>query len=618
MNCTALREWNGFPVCLKLQNQLHPPLGPASYAQKSLTGSRKGIVYVTARVKLKAIHKTATGISGLDQIMNGGIPTGRATLVCGGPGCGKTVLGMEFLVHGAIQFHEAGVFMAFEETKPELDENFASMRFDLEELCAKKKLYIEHVRVERSEIEETGAYDLEGLFIRLQAALDRVGAKRLVLDTVECLFAGFNDANLLRAELRRLFRWLKDRGVTAIVTAESGDGKITRQGLEEYVADCVILLDHRVADQNSIRRLRVIKYRGSVHGTSEYPFLIGSDGFSVLPLSSLLLNHKATTQRVPSGVPRLDTMLGGKGFFRGSSVLVSGGAGTGKSSLAAHFVDAACRRGERALVFATEQSPEEIIRGMRSIGIDLAPWVKRNLLRFQTNRAGFCGLEKHLVTMHDATAAFAPKIVVVDPITNYGSIGNHDEVKAMLTRLIDLFKSREITALFTSLANAGHENEDSVVGISSLIDTWILLRNLEFNGERNRTIYVLKARGMAHSNQVREFLLTDHGAQIIDVYVGPGGVLTGSARLTQEAKDRAAALDRNQETERQQRSMHQKREQLASQITALRVELDNVESELRRSTNQLKAREAQVSADKTEMAAARKADVVRSHGNGRG
>lgn len=569
------------------------------------------------QVKLQALRKTPTGITGLDQIMNGGIPAGRATLVCGGPGCGKTVMGMEFLVHGATEFHEPGVFMAFEETKNELDENFLSMHFDLEDLCARKKMYIEHVRVERSEIEETGAYDLEGLFIRLQAALDRVGAKRLVLDTVECLFAGFNDGNLLRAELRRLFRWLKDRGITTIVTAETGDGRITRQGLEEYVADCVILLDHRVLDQNSIRRLRVIKYRGSVHGTSEYPFLIGNQGFSVVPLSSLALIHKATDERISSGIPRLDAMLNGKGFFRSSSILVSGAAGTGKSSISAHFMDAACRRGERALMFASEQSSDEVIRNMRSIGLDLAPWVKRNLLRFETNRAGSCGLEKHLVMMHEATVAFNPRVVVIDPITNYGSLGDVNEVKSMFTRLIDFFKSREITALFTSLTSAGHDDDDSIVGVSSLMDAWVLLRNLECNGERNRTLYVLKSRGMAHSNQVREFLLTNKGAQLADVYLGAGGVLTGSARLNQEAKDRAAALERKQEVERQQRSLQKKREELAAQIASLRTEFEMVEGELRRSVSQLKAREIRIDADRSEMALARMADVGIPQGNGR-
>lgn len=571
-----------------------------------------------ARFKAQdTIGKAPSGIRGLDEITEGGLPRGRPTLVCGGPGCGKTVLGMEFLVHGAVEFHEPGVFMAFEETTPELKENFASMRFNLPELCARKKLYVEHVRVERSEIEETGEYDLEGLFIRLQSAIDSVGAKRVVLDTIECLFAGFRDQNILRAELRRLFWWLKEKGVTAVITAESGDGKLTRQGLEEYVADCVILLDHRVSEQNSIRRIRVIKYRGSIHGTNEYPFLIGKDGFSVLPSSSLRLEHKASHQRVSTGLPRLDSMLGGKGFFRGSSVLVSGSAGTGKTSLAAHFVQAACERGERALFFASEQSREEIIRNLRSIGVHLENWVKKGLLRFHTSRAGFCGLERHLVLMHEETVAFAPEIVVVDPITNYGSIGNHDEVKAMLTRLIDMFKMRGITTMFTSLTTSGHEMEDSVVGVSSLMDSWLLLRNLECNGERNRTLYILKSRGMAHSNQVREFLLTDRGAQITDVYIGPSGVLTGSARKAQEAQERATALQRKQEIQQQKLALERKREQLNAQIKALRTEFENEERALERNVRQLEAREIQVVSDRAEMADFRQADTPAAVGNGR-
>ena len=572
-----------------------------------------------ARLKAQgSIEKVPTGIRGLDEITEGGLPRGRPTLVCGGPGCGKTVLGMEFLVHGAGEYHEPGVFMAFEETTPELKENFSSMHFNLSELCARKKLYVEHVRVERNEIEETGEYDLEGLFIRLQAAIEKVGAKRVVLDTIECLFAGFRDQNILRAELRRLFRWLKEKGLTAVVTAETGEGKITRQGLEEYVADCVILLDHRVAEQNSIRRLRVIKYRGSVHGTNEYPFLIGSDGFSVLPLSSLRLEHKASQQRVSTGIPRLDAMLAGKGFFRGSSVLVSGGAGTGKTSMAAQFIQAACQRGERALFFASEQSTEEIMRNMHSIGIHLETWLKKGLLRFQTSRAGFCGLERHLVMMHEETVAFAPKVVVVDPITNYGSAGNYDEVKAMLTRLIDIFKAREITTMFTSLTTSGHEMEDSVVGVSSLMDTWLLLRNLECNGERNRTLYILKSRGMAHSNQVREFLLTDSGPRVVDVYLGPSGVLTGSGRRAQEAQERATALKRTQEIEERKLALEQKREELNAQIASLRRAFEDEERAVQRDVKQLERREMQIVSDRSEMAHFRQADTVAAAGNGRG
>ena len=550
-----------------------------------------------------SIEKSPSGIPGLDEITEGGLPKGRPTLVCGAAGCGKTVLGMEFLVRGARDYDEPGVFMAFEETTPELEANFASMDFDVPAFCARKKLYLEHVRVERHEIEETGEYDLEGLFIRLQAAIDKVGAKRVVLDTIESLFSGFQDTAILRGELRRLFRWLKDKRLTAIITAESGDGKLTRYGLEEYVADCVIDLDHRVVNQSSIRCLRIVKYRGSKHETNEYPFLIGRSGFSVLPLTSLLLTHKASQQRISSGIPRLDEMLGGKGFYRGSSVLVSGGAGTGKSSIGAHFAQAACQRGERALVVASEQSSDEIIRNMRSIGINLKPWVKRGLLCFHVTRAGFCGLEKHLLMMSEETAAFAPKIVVVDPITNYSSLGSYGEVKSMLTRLIDMFKAQQITALFTSLTpNGGSESQESVVGISSLMDTWIQLRNLEMNGERNRAMYVLKARGLAHSNQVREFLLTDHGAQLVDVYVGPDGVLTGSARAAQEARDRVAAVERTQVVEHRQSALKHKRLQMEAQVAALHADIATQERELQRSVQESTIGEERRTAERVEMA----------------
>jgi circadian clock protein KaiC len=563
------------------------------------------------------IPKCPTGIAGLDQITEGGLPKGRPTLLCGTAGCGKTVLAMEFLVRGATEFNEPGVFMAFEETDKDLAQNVASMGFDLPALCARKKLFLDYVRVERSEIEETGEYDLEGLFIRLENAINAVGAKRVVLDTIESLFAGFSNTNILRSELRRLFRWLKGKGVSAVITAETGDGKLTRHGIEEYVADCVILLDHRVEEQSSIRRLRVIKYRGTMHGTSEYPFLIGQTGLSVLPLSSLKLDHKAPTQRVSSGVPRLDAMLGGKGVFRATSILVSGGAGTGKSSLAAHFVRAACQRGERALYMASEQSTEEVIRNMRSIGIDLEPWLKRGLLRFYASRPGSFGLEKHLVTIHDITTAFDPKVVVIDPITNFASAGTYSEVKSMVTRLIDTFKSRQITAMFTSLTAGDSSPEMSEVGVSSQMDCWLLLRNLECNGERNRGLYVLKSRGTAHSNQIREFVLTDHGVELLDVYVGPSGLLTGAARVAQEAREQAEAVERKQQRQRKNFELKHRREQLETQIARMRTEFELEKQGLLRDAQEMELRGKQIALDRVEMGHARKADAIGAHSNGR-
>lgn len=524
------------------------------------------------------LPKAPTGIEGLDEITGGGLPAGRPTLVCGNAGCGKTMLAMEFLVRGATQFGEPGVFVMFEENAAELTANVRSLGFDLEKLAAQKKIALDHVHIERSEFEETGEYDLEGLFIRLGHAIDSIGAKRVVLDTVEALFAGLPNHAVLRAELRRLFRWLKDRGMTAIITGEKGDGNaITRYGLEEYVADCVIILDQRIHEQISTRRLRVLKYRGTAHGMNEYPFLIGAHGFSVLPITSLQLDHQVSMKRVPTGIARLDEMLGGQGVFRGSSMLVSGSPGTGKTSIAAKLIETACRRGERALFFAYEESTAQIVRNMRSIGINLDPWVKKGLLEIHSSRPTLQGLEQHLVMMHDLVRAFRPTVIAVDPISNLTLAHDDAEVKPTLMRLIDLLKKEQITAVFTSLTSGGDAAsapEDSQLGVSSLMDTWLLLRNLEFTGERNRTIFVQKSRGMAHSNQVREFVLSDKGIDLVDVYLGGDRVLTGSARVAQEAQERAAATRRGEDHQRKLRQLGGKLKAIEAQIAALQAEAE--------------------------------------------
>jgi circadian clock protein KaiC len=463
--------------------------------------------------RLELLPKSLTGIPGMDEITGGGLPQGRPTLVAGAAGCGKTLFAMEFLVNGATHYDEPGVFVSFEENAEELAQNVASLGFDLKKLSKQKKLIIDYVRVERSEIEEAGEYDLDGLFIRLGHAIDSIGARRVVLDTIEVLFSALSNQGILRAELQRLFRWLKDKGVSAVITAERGDGTITRFGLEEYVADCVILLDHRVNEQMSTRRLRIVKYRGTLHGTNEYPFLITKDGISVLPITSIGLDHKAPAGRVSTGIKELDEMLGGKGYYRGSSILLSGTAGTGKSSLAAAFVDAACQRGERCLYFSFEESTEQIIRNMRSIGINLSPHVKKGSLQFHVARPTLYGLEMHLITIHELIKQHKPDVVVLDPITDFFAVGSHAEVKAVLTRIIDFLKANQITALFTSYTEEDTPNE-SVVGVSSLIDTWISLRNLENRGERQRGLFILKSRGMPHSNQIRSFNLTDGGIKI--------------------------------------------------------------------------------------------------------
>src|ERR1051325_2703290 len=458
-----------------------------------------------------SLAKSPTGIRGLDEITLGGLPHGPPALVCGGPGSGKTLLGLTFLVNGALHFGEPGVLMTFEENADEVASDVASLGFNLPDLISAQKLAVDYVRVERGEIEETGEYDLEGLFVRLAFAIRSIGAKRVVLDTIESLFAGLKNDAILRSELRRLFTWLKQQGVTAVITGERGDGLLTRQGLEEYISDAVILLDHRVYDQVSTRRLRVVKYRGSYHGTNEYPFLINAAGISVLPVSSMALAHDAPLDRISTGIARLDGMFGDKGFYRGSTVLVSGSAGTGKTSLAAHFLDAACRRGERSLCFLFEESPQQLLRNMRSIGVDLEPWVTAGLLQFHADRPARCGLETHVSTMHQLVADVKPTVTVLDPVTNLMTVRTFADVQAILTRMIDHLKTENITALLTSLTPGQTELERTESSISSLMDTWIVLANDDIGNRHRRGLYVLKSRGMAHSNELREFALTDDG-----------------------------------------------------------------------------------------------------------
>jgi circadian clock protein KaiC len=490
--------------------------------------SCSGLAMPRAKLKIFRIPlpKTPTGIEGLDEVTGGGLPKGRTTLVCGSPGCGKTLLAMEFLVHGALQYDEPGVCMEFEEAPEKLTANVRSLGLDLSGLAKRKKLLVDHVLVERNEIEETGEYNLEGLFIRLGHAVDAIKAKRVVLDSIETLFAGLSDAAVLRAELRRLFRWLDDRKLTAIVTGERGNGTLTRHGLEEYIADCVILLDHRVNEQISTRRLRIVKYRGSAHGTDEYPYMIDDEGISVLPITSLALAHKASAARVSTGIAGLDQMLGGKGFFRGSSVLASGTAGTGKSSLAAKFASAACARGEICLYFAFEESPSQIIRNMRSVGIDLEPWIEKRLLHFHAVRPTSTGLEGHLASMQKMVKHMRPDVVVVDPITSIVSVSGIYGVKSMLTRLVDFLKVQQITSMFTNLTFGRNREERTEEGISSLMDTWIVLWDGQQNKQRARGLYVVKSRGMAHSRELRELVVSRKGVELGSVMTDEGLAMT--------------------------------------------------------------------------------------------
>jgi circadian clock protein KaiC len=563
----------------------------------------------TQRTSSPALPKTPSGIRGLDEITLGGLPLGRPTLVCGAAGCGKTLLAMEFLVRGATEHDEPGVFVAFEESADELAQNVRSLGFDVQALIEQERLSIDHVRVERSEIEETGEYDLDGLFIRLGHAIDAIGAKRVVLDTLETLFGGLSNETVLRSELRRLFQWLKDKGVTAVITAERGDGALTRQGLEEYVSDCVIVLDHRVVDNLSTRRLRIVKYRGSVHGTNEYPFLIDETGIVVLPITSMGLEHEVSDERVSTGIPRLDHMLGGEGLYRGSSVLISGTAGTGKTTLASHFAEASCRRGERCLYLGYEEPTSQLVRNMRSVGLELRPWIEKGLLHVHATRPTALGLEAHLITLHRLVESVRPGLVVIDPITALLNAGSASDTQSMLTRTLDFLKARQITAVLTSLVHGGEHEEASRTAISSLVDTWILTRDIELGGERNRGLYVLKSRGMAHSNQIREFLLTEDGIDIQDVYVGPEGVLTGSMRLAQEARERAATLTRRQEIGRRRRELDRRRQALEAEIASKREQFASEEEEMMTLLDEERTSIEQVESDRTNMTRSRRADA---------
>lgn len=568
------------------------------------------------RAPVVGLAKSPTGIDGFDQITQGGLPSGRTSLVCGGAGCGKTLFAIEFLVKGALLYDEPGVFVAFEETEEELIRNVASLGIRLDELIARKLIAFDFIRVERSEIEEAGEYDLEGLFVRLAHAVSSIKARRIAIDSLEALFSTFANEALLRAELRRLFRWLKDKKLTAVITGEKGDGALTRHGLEEYVSDCVVALDHRVVDQSSTRRMRIVKYRGSAHGTDEYPFLIDERSFSVLPVTSLDLDYEVSTERVSTGIASLDGMLDGGGYFRGSSVMVSGSAGTGKTSLAALFAAASCKRRERTLYFAMEESASQIQRNMASIGLDLAALRRKKMLDLRAARPTVYGLEMHLVAMHNAIEEFEPRTVIIDPISSLSAMGTQREVKAMLVRLFDYLKNKQITCLVTSLT-AAQGVEETELGMSSLIDTWIQVRDLELAGERTRALFLIKSRGMGHSNQVREFVIGSHGIDLIPVEIGPNGVLTGSAREYRENERRTEAMARAHERERELRRLERRRIAVEAQIAAMRAELEAEASELEVAASEERERTRRTSEDQARLGATRSAGRATANGERR-
>jgi circadian clock protein KaiC len=565
------------------------------------------------------LDRAPTGISGLDQITGGGLPRGRVTLIAGSAGAGKTLLGLQFLVAGARDYGEPGVLLTFEESAAKVADNVRSLGFDLDELQRDGLLAVLSFRVEPTEIIAAGEFDLEPLFVTLDDAIKRVGAKRVVLDTIEVLFGAFTASgasgasgsdSIVRAELSRLTRWLEERGVTAIVTGERGESSITRHGIEEYVSDCVIVLDHRVREEISTRRLRVVKYRGSAHGTNEYPFFISARGFVVLPITSITLDYGAPDERISTGIARLDHMLGG-GIFRGSTVLVSGTAGTGKTSLGAHLVNTACGRGERVLWVLFEESPEQVLRNMRSIGLDLRPWTDAGLLHIWPARPSAFGLETHLAQLVQLLDEVTPTVTVLDGIASFAHGVAASEVTSMVARQMDLLKARGITTLATAL---GHGDEAATLSVSSMVDIWLLLRNFESNGERNRLLFVLKSRGTAHSNQVREFVLTDHGAELVDVYVGAAGMLTGSARLAQQAAEREAQLRQADDLEHRRRELRRSISEHEAHFAAVQDQIAAERAELDRIGLRERHQAADTEADEVAMGKRRWADAVPSDG----
>jgi circadian clock protein KaiC len=555
------------------------------------------------------VKKVPTGIRGFDELCAGGLPEGRVTLVCGGAGTGKTIFGMEVLARGAREFAAPGLLVSFDESARELAEDVSAFDFGHEDLVARKLLAVEVVRVGNAEPTAPGGYDLDALLGRLERSIASIGAKRIVLDAVDVIFDLLAGARMLRTEFARLLRGLKALGATVIVTCERGSGTFSRYGLEEYLADCVIALDQRVQEQIATRRLRIVKYRGSLHAKDEVPFTIDEHGLNLAPIASVGLDHTAVDERISMGVPRLDTMLGGQGVFRGSTVLISGVSGAGKTSIAAHALVAACGRGERCSYFAFEESSHQIMRNMRSIGLDLERWVRAGVLEFHVARPTSYGLERHFTNIEREIERAAPRVVVIDPISGFDVVGTQKEVHGMLTRLVDCLKRRGITAFLTSLAYAPPGAiESTSMGLSSIVDTWLLVQIVEGSGERNRALYVLKSRGMAHSNQVREFVFTDQGVDLVDVYVGTRGVLTGTARLTQAAKEQEEVRAAREAVARQRRELALKQRVLQARIAALEAELEATSQEAVQARTEQEERAALLLEQRRSIASLRHAD----------
>ena len=479
---------------------------------ESKSNSKKNIA--ETELSITKLPKSLTGIQGLDDITYGGIPQNRPTLLVGSIGTGKTIFAMEYIINGITMFNEPGVFMTFEEQTDELQINVTSMGYNLSKLIADNKIYLEHLHIDHREIQATGKYDIEGLFIRIEMAIEKVKAKRIVLDALDTLFIGL-DSQILRSEIKRLFFWLKEKKVTAIITSEVGDIFLTRLGFEEVVADCVIELNNRLNNQISTRRLRIVKYRGSYHSTNEYPFMIDHKGITIFPIISEAPQIIVSNERISSGIKQIDEMLDGRGFYVGSSILVSGSAGTGKSSIAASFIKDVCEKKGTALYCAFEEAPNQIKRNMASIGIFLEPYEKSGNLHFYYSRPTLQTLELHFIAIKKLIKQINPSVVILDPITNLMIENINSDIRTMLTRFVDYLKMEQITVLLTAtLTVSSLELIQSNEGISSMVDTCIMIQEKNIIDSRRRTLYIMKSRGICNSKKEVEFIITSEGISI--------------------------------------------------------------------------------------------------------
>ena len=516
----------------------------------------------------------STGVKGLDDVLGGGIPQGHAMLLVGKPGTGKSILSMEYLLHGIELHKENGVYISFEESEKQIISNAASFGWKFEEMVKKNKLAISYIDMQPEQMRTVGDYDLSALILRVKGAIKKVNARRVVIDGINNLLSTFDDERIIRSDLLRLIREIKEVNATIFITGERGHDSWSKMGFEEYLADGLMHLDNRTDGNYQTREIQVVKCRGINHYTGKSPFIINSEGMSIRPLITADFDYKVLKSRVSTGIADIDNMLGGKGLYRGSTVYITGPSGAGKTSISSSFANGACSRGERALFLAFEESSDQIIRNMKSIGLSLDKWVNEKLLYFYTARATTNSLEGHLDNIMTMVREVEPTCVVLDPISAFRPIANENETKLMLIRLNDYLRARKITTVFTALSSDGEYSEHADVQLSSIADTWIVVRIMDYKGERNNVMQLMKSRGMSHSRQMKEMYFTGNGLKLQNVYQGPEGVLTGAARIGQEKYEKLKEARNVIEIDKNRKKIERKKSLLEASIEALKHEYE--------------------------------------------